>query len=209
MDIIPDLNMQAIEQQLKLLEDAQVKVSQMKSLIAKGAAENEVKNKAKSEEGINPALWSRKKSSVKAKANRGSHAINIVNPLSINGFESKITEALEILEKRDLEGYKLVRENTQTISSSTRSGAAYWAKQTDIQESDLRNDDGWLAGVLVHEAKHNERRNKNGKIDYCDNTEEEELDCISVQIETMKNIGGESYLIQGLRKEKGDHFRYQ
>ena len=204
MDIIPDINMQAIEQQLKLLEDAQVKVGQMRSLIAEGLAQNEAKNVAKPEE-IQPAVWSRKKRNSR-ESNTTSKGIEISNPHQFTDMESKVQKALQLIENCDSDGYQLVQQNVKSISSASRSGAAYWADRIDIGQQTLNDEPEWLAGMLVHEARHIERRVAEGA-GHVANSEEEELDCIAHQRRTLTKVNAPHWMIAGLDQEKGDHYK--
>jgi hypothetical protein len=206
MNIVPNFNMQALEQQLKSLEDAQVKVGQMKQLIAEGAAQNEAKNAPRSEE-IQSAVWSRKRQKSHA-SNITTKGIEITNSHRFQGLESKVQTALELIESHDSDGYQLVQKNVKSISSASRSGAAYWADRIDIGQQTLNDEPEWLAGMLVHEARHIERRVAEGG-GHVDNSQEEELDCIRHQRRTLTRINAPHWMIAGLDEQDGNHYKQE
>ena len=120
--------------------------------------------------------------------------------LNIQGdddFEAKVTRAYNYL---DAEDQAFVRNNTSRILQHKKvSGAFPISKIVMLGGEVLERDERSIAGVLVHEAKHN----TNGPIA---NSQQEELDCIARQIQTLKKIGGCEAEIAQLEKEDGLHY---
>ncbi len=120
--------------------------------------------------------------------------------LNIQGdeeFAKKVTRAYNYL---DAEDRAFVRENTKHIMQHARvSGAFPISKIVMLGGEVLERDEKSIAGVLVHEAKHN----TNGPIA---NSQQEELDCIARQIATLRKIGGCEAEIAALEREDGNHY---
>lgn len=120
--------------------------------------------------------------------------------LNIQGdddFEAKVTRAYNYL---DAEDQAFVRNNTSRILQHKKvSGAFPISKIIMLGGEVLERDERSIAGVLVHEAKHN----TNGPIA---NSQQEELDCIARQIQTLRKIGGREAEIAQLEKKDGLHY---
>ena len=114
-----------------------------------------------------------------------------------DGFEAKVTRAYNYL---DAEDQAFVRNNTSRILQHKKvSGAFPISKIVMLGGEVLERDERSIAGVLVHEAKHN----TNGPIA---NSQQEELDCIARQIQTLRKIGGCEAEIAQLEKKDGLHY---
>lgn len=127
--------------------------------------------------------------------------------LNIQGdshFVEKIQRSLDLLERHSPEDLQAIKDSSDTIKSSNTSGAAYWASRIDISREMSNTSDEYLAAVLVHEAEHNRRRKANKHLT---NSVSEELDCITKQIQTLKNLNGSQYDIRQLESEDGTHYQ--
>jgi hypothetical protein len=122
------------------------------------------------------------------------------NDLNIQGdeaFVQKVTNAYNYLSADD---QAFVRESTKHIMQHSRvSGASFINRIIMLGGEVLQRDEKSIAGVLIHESHH---------MTYGEvlNSQEEELDCISKQIEALRKIGGCEAEIAALEKEDGSHY---
>lgn len=116
-------------------------------------------------------------------------------------FRSRIDSALGLLERYAPEMLREIQQYTRYITDTNKrsSHAITHVGGTYINRS--RYDDAIesLTGVLVHEGRHN-------KINSAENSASEERECMALQAECLKKLGGSWHEIRYLERQDGTHY---
>lgn len=131
-----------------------------------------------------------------------SHGIEIRDSgfLDRRQFRSRIESALELLEGRAPEMLHELQQYTRCITDTNEnlSHSKPWDGGIHISR-DMRGIES-LAGVLVHEGRHNKIN------DAGNNNAAQELECFARQIECLKKVGGCWSEIRFYEQQDGMHY---
>lgn len=123
-----------------------------------------------------------------------SEALNIQGD---SDFVEKVTRAYDCLDGED---QAFVRNNASRIVQHARVSGAFPVNKIIMLGGEvLERSEKSIAGVLKHETKHL----TSGGVA---NSQQEELDCIAGQIETLRKIGGDPDEIRWLEAQDGNHY---
>lgn len=114
-------------------------------------------------------------------------------------FDRQINDACTLLASKDYPIKSKVAKRSMT-------GAYYWEDTVGLAEDERLGDFGdaaYLASVIVHEDEHNEIYRQTGSHQ---NSAEEERRCIAKQADFLESIEGNSWRVQHLRNQDGNHF---
>jgi hypothetical protein len=131
---------------------------------------------------------------------------SLIHGINIDGdseFSSRIRQALDLLASKSPSDLYCIQQYTRNIAVKSLTGAFCWNFTIGIQPSYLLLNLPYLASVLVHENWHNRRYRITG---ISANSTEEELECIAMQSQVLRKIGGSSWEIRYLESLDGTHY---
>lgn len=133
------------------------------------------------------------------------------------GFACKFdsSKALDLLEKKDPEGYKLVFDYLGKIQCVSRGSRVEILTPPTFFLGDKTRKVGeiWLAAYFVHEATHiklyNDYLAKNPGVEVPDNIasgEAAEIKCLDAQYISLKKIGADQAMLDSIISSKSSHY---